>query len=76
MKIDFKWLKLQSNKSTIVYQILAFALKCWNCHSSFDPDCGDPFQKDKLNQTMYADCSADVGPTFCYKTKSKLPNYS
>lgn len=55
--------------------ILAFALKCWNCHSSINPGCDDPFQKvNKLNETMYADClpTENVGSSFCFKLKGKF----
>lgn len=57
---------------------LAFALKCWDCSSEKDAGCGDPFEKDKVNQTFYVDClpkSINEKP-YCLKAKGKLPIYS
>lgn len=47
----------------------AIALKCWDCDHT-TPGCGDPFDKDKVPQSMYKDCIANLlGGPACVKTE-------
>lgn len=54
--------------------ILAFALKCYNCTSLLHPECGDPFQRDKIDEKLYSECVAtkNFGPSYCVKAKGNL----
>lgn len=56
--------------------ILALSIKCWNCRSSTDPKCADPFDNSTVPIT---DCNQEKGlshlpgmkPSMCRKIRQK-----
>lgn len=53
---------------------LAFGLKCYVCESrnGQNPACQDPFNKEKVPQSLYSECSSTLGiaDATCVKVKS------
>lgn len=45
-------------------------LKCWQCDSDKNPDCGDPFNATKIAPADYVECKSikNLGPAYCLKT--------
>lgn len=54
--------------------LVAFAIKCWDCNSYLDKNCGDPFDNRTLSVT---DCSliADRNMQKCRKIMQKSMCY-
>lgn len=59
-----------------IYNFTALCIKCWNCRSSNDPKCADPFDNSTVPIT---DCKQETGlkhlpgirPSMCRKIRQK-----
>lgn len=52
------------------FSVSAFGtLKCWQCDSDKNPDCGDPFNASKIAASDYIECKSvqNLGPAYCVK---------
>lgn len=51
-----------------------FALKCYECDSAINLDCGETFNITNVPESYYADCKATEGKrsATCYKVVSDM----